>query len=201
MVSTVVTVGCDGTPAARRNVITGCIRGDAAESLDRGRQRQRREPLGQHVVGGARRQFAGVHRRQEVLPHRVEDDLHRLGAREHRDHGVELGEHDHVLAEGTVAAVAVARHPQLEAVALLPVGLVTLGVGHLHRGGRGDPTVGKEPAAVPHAVVEVQLPESRHGIEIGVDAGESEIAARRRPRPPELADTERVENAAVAAGR
>ena len=109
-------------------------------------QLQAGQPFGETVIGGRRRKGAIGERRQQVLPHQIEHGLHLLGAGEHGDDGVLLRQHDHVLAVGAVAAISVLRHPQLESVALLPVRLLALRVGDLHRRRLGHPTLREQPA-------------------------------------------------------
>ena len=73
------------------------------------------------------------------------------------------------LAEGPVAPVGpVAAAPELEAVALFPVADWVAAVGALAGRGLGDPGGGQQPAALPHALLEVQLAEA--GDPFGCDA-------------------------------
>jgi hypothetical protein len=130
-----------------------------------------------------------------VLPHRVEHDLHLFRARVHRDDGVVFGQDHHELAKGAVAAVAVAGHPELEAVALLPVDLFPVAVGGLERRGGGDPPVGQDAFAVPLAVVEVQLAEAGDRVEAREDAGETHVVSRDLT-PSQVTGADRVEHPA-----
>ena len=194
--STLVTVRCAGHPSVNGlKVIAGSSGGapsrrSAAVGIDRPTQ-----PGGQRIVVGRRLLRGEVERRHEVLPHQVEHRLHVLGAGEHRHHRVVLGQHDHVLTERAVAAVAVLRHPQLEAVALLPIRLLALRVGDVHRRRVGDPPLGQQPATVPHAVVEVQLTEPGDGVEVGVHAGEAHVETGAQLCPAQVGDADRVEDA------
>ena len=104
-------------------------------------------------------------------------------AREHRHHGVLLGQHDHELAERAVAPVAVPRPPQLEAVPLPPVHLRLPRVVDLPGRRVRDPALREDPTAVPHPVVEVELPEPGHRVEVGVHAGEAHVETRAAPAP------------------
>ena len=126
----------------------------------------------------------------------VEERLHRLGLREERDDGVLFGQHHHVLAERPVAAVAVATHPGLQAVAATPVRFGPLRVLDLHRRRLGDPALGQDPLAVPDAVVEVQLSEPGDGVQVREHTREAQVDARLVLEPAQLADADRVEHAA-----
>ncbi len=128
-----------------------------------------------------------------MLPHRVEDTLHVFGAGEHGDHGVVFRQHDHVLAVGTITAVAVARHPELEPISLPPVLLLTLGVRRLDRGGSSDPTLRKQAAPVPHPVVEVELAESGDRVEVGEHPRVAEVAPSLLA-PAQVTHADRIEH-------
>jgi hypothetical protein len=154
------------------------------------------QPLGQFLVAsGAVGVGPSRQGRQEVLPHRVEHDLHLIRARVHRDDGVVFGQDHHELAEGAVAAVAVAGHPELEAVALLPVDLLPTAVGRLERRGSGGPTLGQDAFAVPHPVVEVQLAQAGDRVEAREHAGEAHVGACDLP-PSQVTGADRVEHPA-----
>src|SRR5690606_17721114 len=107
----------------------------------------------------AQRRVRGADRRKQVLPGKAEDSLHVCALPCHRQNHVVLRKNDAELSERAVTAVAVARHPELEAIALLPIGR---GI----RAGRDvrsrcliDPGGWKELATVPLASLQVQLAE------------------------------------------
>ena len=74
-----------------------------------------------------------------MCPHRIEHGLHIARRRGGNHYSVLFGQDDAKLSEGTVTAVAVAGHPELEAVALTPIRIRSIGVVDLPGGGVGYP--------------------------------------------------------------
>ena len=124
-------------------------------------------------------------RRQQVVPDEVEDGLHVEGLAGDRDGHVLLGQHDRVLAVGSVAAVAVPRDPEGAAVTLVPVGRrVVLTVGQAGgRRRRRHPLRGQQRCAVPLATVEVELGQGEDRVRADVQPGEPELATGGGPVP------------------
>ena len=114
------------------------------------------------------------------------------------DDGVLLGQHDHVLAVGAVAAVAVLRHPQLEAVALLPVRLLALRVGDLHRRRLGHPTLGEQPGPSHTPSSRYSWPSRAIASRLVYTPEKPMSKPCRQPRPAQVGDAERVERPVVA---
>ena len=103
-----------------------------------------------------------------------------FGAAGGGDHGVVLGEHHAELAERAVPAVAVPGHPELEAVALPPVRVRLVRVGHLAAGRLGDPVLVGSSCRSPHQpALQVELAELGDRLRGGVQSGEAEVAAGR----------------------
>ena len=117
-------------------------------------------------------------RRQQVRPERVQHALHVGGVRRRGDHGVVLGQDHAELPVRAVAAVAVPRHPELEAVALAPVRVRLVRVGHLAPGRLIDPRVAEQPPAVPDAALQVEQAELGDGVGGGVQTAEAEVRGR-----------------------
>ena len=135
-----------------------------------------------------------VQTREQVRPHGVQHRLHRLGAGGHGDHRVLLGQDDAELPEGAIAAVAVPGHPELEAVALAPVGVVLLVRGVDLPGRRlRDVALRQQLDVVPAAALQVQLAELGDVLGAGEQAAEALLPAGRPGQPADLADAERVE--------
>ncbi|VXB73774.1 hypothetical protein FRIGORI9N_410010 [Frigoribacterium sp. 9N] len=132
---------------------------------------------------------------QQVRPRRVEHGLHVERLAGQGEHDVVFGQHDGELSVGAVAAVAVAGHPELEPVALRPVGVRLARVRDVRARGLGDPLARQQLHAVPLALLQVQLAEGGDRVGGGVQSAEAELAAGRVALPPDLADAERVEQA------
>ena len=86
------------------------------------------------------------------------------------DDGVVLGQHEAELPEGTVAAVSVPGHPELEAVALVGSAR-SPGVGL--RRVASHPVLGHQLGALPPASLQVQLAELGDVLGGGVQPGEA----------------------------
>ena len=77
-------------------------------------------------------------------------------------HGVLLGHDDAVLPEGAIAAVDAGRlaAPELEAVALRPIGIRVRAIVDLLGGGLLDPVRGDELLPLPLPLLQIELPEA-----------------------------------------
>ncbi len=128
-----------------------------------------------------------------MLPDQVQDLLHVLALRGHRDHRVLLGQHQAVLPVRPVSAVAVPGPPELEAVAVAPVRHGRVGGLDVHTAGLGHPPFGQQPFALPHPVPQVQQTEPGDRLGGGVQAAEAQLAPRPVPRPRHLFDAQRVQ--------
>ena len=131
-------VNVAGPPRRSRPAGLDSARGRASASRASPARRRRRTSRRRSMAGSRCSQTASS------------DALHVLGLRRSiATHGVLLGQHQAELAVGAVAAVAVPRHPELEAVALPPVRVRLVGVGDVRAGGLGDPRLGQQPARRP----------------------------------------------------
>ena len=122
--------------------------------------RQCRQTVGQARLGGTVDARLTGERREQVLPEEVELALRAIDLGGAGDDGVEAGQHDAELAEGTVGPVRVmAADPELEAVPLAPVrALLARGVDLLALS-LADIALWHQLTAFPTTVAEVQLAE------------------------------------------
>ena len=138
-----------------------------------------------------------------MVPHEVNFALHIADLGVDRDDRVLLRHDDHVLAERAIAAVGVVTAaPELIAVALQPVVLRIRARG---LGGRGlldferrrfrDPRRGQKLAALPDALLQIELAEFRERLGRHAQAPAAGVDAARTNFPRHAADAERFEQA------
>src|SRR5205823_8177875 len=99
---------------------------------------------------------------------------------------------DAELAEGAVAAVAVAGHPELQAVALAPVEVVLVRGVDLPGRRLLDVALGEQLVLAPAAPLQVQLPQLGDVLGAGEQAAEALLSARWPAQPLVLDDASRV---------
>src|SRR5699024_5247214 len=129
-------------------------------------------------------------RRKQVFPGEGEYSLHGCALTGHREDQVVLRKNDAELSERAVTAVAVACHPELEAVALLPVGCRIRARRYVRSRCLIDPRGGKELATVPLAFVQVELAELGDGFGVRVHPAEADFMPHAVADPADAVDTE-----------